>query len=100
MVLPVIVIVHERIYNDNMIYTESVLQTHATQMPDHCPLVLGLKEGILGKKRFHFESSGPNLTGFLKQFSRRGMSGYIIARGGPKTRRAWAPAQAPLSPAQ
>lgn len=66
MVLPVIVIVNERIYNNNMIYTESALQTHATQMPDHCPLVLGRKEGILGKKWFHFESFWPKLDGFFE----------------------------------
>jgi len=30
------------------IYTESMLQTHATEMSDHCPLVLGLKGRYLG----------------------------------------------------
>ena len=48
------------------IYPESVLQTHATEMSDHCQLVLGLREGILGKKRFHFESFWTKLDGFLE----------------------------------
>ena len=46
------------------IYPESLLQSQATEMSDHCPLILGLKEGILGKRRFHFESFWPNLPGF------------------------------------
>ena len=46
------------------IYNENVLQSHATEMSDHCPLILGLREGIVGKKRFHFESFWPKLEGF------------------------------------
>jgi hypothetical protein len=48
------------------IYMESVLQTLATEMSDHCPLILGLREGILGKKCFHFESFWKRLDGFLE----------------------------------
>jgi len=48
------------------IYMESVLQSLASEMSDHCPLILGLREGILGKKRFHFESFWTRLDGFLE----------------------------------
>jgi hypothetical protein len=48
------------------IYADNVLQSHATEMSDHCPLILGLREGIVGKKRFHFESFWPKLEGFLE----------------------------------
>ena len=46
------------------IYSENILQSHATEMSDHCPLILGLREGIRGKKRFHFESFWTKLPGF------------------------------------
>ena len=48
------------------IYADNVLQSHATEMSDHCPLILGLREGIVGKKRFHFESFWLKLEGFLE----------------------------------
>jgi len=48
------------------IYMESLLQSHATEMSDHCPLILGLREGSRGKKRFHFESFWPKLAGFYE----------------------------------
>jgi hypothetical protein len=34
-------------------------------MSDHCPLVLGLKDGVKGKRCFHFESFWTCLPGFL-----------------------------------
>jgi hypothetical protein len=40
------------------------LQSQATEISDHCPLLLGLKEGIQGKKRFHFKSFWTKLEGF------------------------------------
>ena len=43
---------------------DCVLQTHATEMSDHCPLILGLREGFIGKRRFHFESFWTRLDGF------------------------------------
>ena len=46
------------------IYMDCVLQTHATEMSDHCPLILGLREGFIGKRRFHFESFWTRLDGF------------------------------------
>lgn len=38
---------------------------HATEMLDHCPLVLSLKDGVKGRKRFHFESFWTRLPDFL-----------------------------------
>lgn len=46
------------------IYPDNVLQSHATTMSDHCPLILGLKDGFGGKKQFHFESYWSQLAGF------------------------------------
>lgn len=48
------------------LYPESLLQSAATEMSDHCPLILGLCEGIMGKKRFHSESFWPRLPGFFE----------------------------------
>jgi len=47
------------------IYPDCVLQSHASEMSDHCPLILGLKDGVYGKRRFHFESYWTQLPGFL-----------------------------------
>jgi len=47
------------------IYPDCVLQSHATEMSDHCPLVLGLQDGVRGKRRLHFEKIWPQLPGFL-----------------------------------
>lgn len=46
------------------IYPECLLQSHATQLSDHCPLIIGLKDGSKTKKRFHFESFWTKLDGF------------------------------------
>ena len=48
------------------LFPENLLQSQASEMSDHCPLVLGLREGILGKRRFHFECFWPKLPGFLE----------------------------------
>ena len=47
------------------IFPDCVLQSLASEMSDHCPLVLGLHDGIKGKRRFHFESYWTQLPGFL-----------------------------------
>jgi hypothetical protein len=39
------------------LYLECILQSQATKLSDHRSLLLSLKEGVPGKKRFHFESS-------------------------------------------
>ena len=48
------------------IYTESVLQSHATEMSDHCPLILGLWEAESAIKDFILRVSGPSWRGFMK----------------------------------
>lgn len=41
-----------------------ILQSQASEISDHCPLVLGLTEGVHGKRRFNFESFWPKIEGF------------------------------------
>jgi hypothetical protein len=52
------------------IYPDCVLQSHASKMSDHCPLILGLKDGVISKKRFHFESYWTKLPGFHEAVER------------------------------
>jgi hypothetical protein len=40
-----------------------LLQSAATSDSDHCPLLLGLKDNKVGKRRFHFEAFWPKLEG-------------------------------------
>lgn len=54
------------------LYPECLLQSQTTEISDHCPLLLGLREVIQGKKRFHFKSFGPNLMGSMKLCRIRG----------------------------
>ncbi|KAJ1279149.1 hypothetical protein BS78_04G132900 [Paspalum vaginatum] len=46
------------------IFPDAVLQSTASSVSDHCPLILGLKVCTRGKRRFHFESFWPKLPGF------------------------------------
>lgn len=46
------------------LYPEYILQSQASEISDHCPLLLGLREGVQGKRRFHFESFWSKLPGF------------------------------------
>lgn len=46
------------------LFPNCVLQSQATMISDHCPLILGLRDGSRGKKRFHFESFCTKLSGF------------------------------------
>lgn len=46
------------------LFPDCLLQSHATELSDHCPLLLGLKGGAKGKKRFHLESFWTKLPGF------------------------------------
>ncbi|WVZ85170.1 LOW QUALITY PROTEIN: hypothetical protein U9M48_032120 [Paspalum notatum var. saurae] len=46
------------------IFPDAVLQSAASSVSDHCPLILGLKVCTQGKRRFHFESFWPKLPGF------------------------------------
>jgi len=43
-------------------FPDCILQSQASQISDHCPLLLGLREGNRGKRRFHFESFGLSCT--------------------------------------
>lgn len=47
------------------IFPDCVLQSQETEISDHCPLVLGLKDSVQGKRRFHFESCWTQLPDFL-----------------------------------
>ena len=47
------------------IFPDSVLQSSAAGVSDHCPLILGLKVSTNGKRRFHFESFWTKVPGFL-----------------------------------
>jgi hypothetical protein len=44
---------------------ECVLHSQATEMSDHCPLLLGLKDGVKSRRRFHFGSFWTRLPGFM-----------------------------------
>lgn len=46
------------------IFPDCLLQSLASQLSDHCPLLLGLKGYNKGKCRFHFESLWPKFEGF------------------------------------
>ena len=46
-------------------FPDSALQSTASVVSDHCPLVLGMKVCTSGKRRFHFESFWPKVSGFL-----------------------------------
>ncbi|KAJ1262446.1 hypothetical protein BS78_09G108200 [Paspalum vaginatum] len=45
-------------------FPDCILQSHATELSDHCPLILGLRDNVQGKRRFHFESFWIQLPGF------------------------------------
>lgn len=48
------------------IFPNSVLQSNASTVSEHCPLILGLKIQSKGKRRFHFESFWTRVPGFLE----------------------------------
>jgi exonuclease III len=48
-------------------FPDCVLQSSATFISDHCPLLLGLHEYSQGRRRFHFESYWPKLEGFMEK---------------------------------
>ena len=47
-------------------FPDCLLQSSASDDSDHCPLILGLRNSIASKRRFHFESFWPSLAGFLE----------------------------------
>jgi hypothetical protein len=48
------------------LYPNVLLQSVASEDSDNCPLLLGLNDIKLGKKRFHFEVFWPKIEGFLE----------------------------------
>lgn len=50
----------------DIIFPDSVLQSSASTVSDHCPLILGLKVASRGRRRFHFESFWPKLPWFCE----------------------------------
>jgi len=46
------------------LFPESLLQSTAAGISDHCPLILGLRDNARCRGRFHFESFWPSLDGF------------------------------------
>jgi hypothetical protein len=47
-------------------FTDCLLQSAASDDSNHCPLILGLRDNLDGKRRFHFESFWPAMDGFLE----------------------------------
>jgi exonuclease III len=45
------------------LYPNVMLQSSASNDSDHCPLLLGLNDNKMGKRRFHFEPFWPKLSG-------------------------------------
>jgi exonuclease III len=48
-------------------FPDCMLCSSATEISDHCPLILKLRVDLRGKRRFHFESFWPNFPGFLEE---------------------------------
>ena len=61
------------------IYPESLLQSTATEMSDHCPLILGLAEGTVGKKGSTSRVSGHVSPASWKPYNSLGMNRYLSA---------------------
>jgi hypothetical protein len=50
----------------DQLFPDCILQALASSISDHCPLLLGLRDSFMGKRRFHFESFWPKLDGFME----------------------------------
>lgn len=48
-------------------FPDCILQSSASMISDHCPLLMGLHEYTQGKRYFHFESFWPQLDGFHEE---------------------------------
>lgn len=46
------------------LFLDSLLQSTAAGTSDYCPLLLSLRNGMRGKRQFHFEGFWPKLDGF------------------------------------
>jgi hypothetical protein len=49
------------------LFLDCILQSSASTILDHCPLLLGLHEFTYGKCHFQFKSFWPKLDGFLEE---------------------------------
>lgn len=47
-----------------IMFPNVLLQSAASLDSDHCPLILGLRDNMFGKRRFHFESFWTKIEGF------------------------------------
>ena len=47
-------------------FPNCLLQSSASDDSDHCPLILGLRDNLPGKPRFHFEAFWPKMDGFME----------------------------------
>jgi exonuclease III len=47
------------------LFPDCLLHSRPSGDSDHCPLLLGLQDRHVGKRRFHFEAFWPSLEGFL-----------------------------------
>ena len=50
-------------------FPNCLLQSMASNDSDHCPLLLGLRDNMVGRRRFHFEAFWPKLEGFQEAVS-------------------------------
>jgi hypothetical protein len=50
----------------DQLFPDCILHALASSISDHCPLLLGLRDSFMGKRRFHFESFWPKLDGFME----------------------------------
>lgn len=46
------------------LFPNNLLQSAASEDSDHFPIILGLRDNCLGKRRFHFEAFWPKIEGF------------------------------------
>jgi hypothetical protein len=47
------------------LFLQCILQSFASDIADYFPLLLGLQEFTMGKRRFHFKSFWPKLDRFF-----------------------------------
>jgi exonuclease III len=48
-------------------FPDCFLYSSASEISDHCPLILKLNADLRGRRRFHFENFWPKLPGFLEE---------------------------------
>jgi hypothetical protein len=48
-------------------FPDCFLYSSASEVSDHCPLILKLNADLRGRRRFHFENFWPKLPGFMEE---------------------------------